>query len=1407
MKLKLFSVLIFVFLASIVIGGFLISKKTFAQSESFIFTCGPDFLPVHCVSLWAYPDTDEQGKSIIKAHASLRVLGLPIGAPYLNSLFVVEPYPGAPSSFYEDGCTSSGFGTSVDFGKNDNNLLCTGSRFEWPDASLGGDWKTFYRDPGTYTMKAAATGFKGTVITELQVTVPEPPPAPAAPPNEPPLPPPPTADVWLDDGFLQCNGGTVLKYTTANADTVELWIWNPFTQALEPARYSDGSQIYFSPDPPVGGINFTVTDIANILGTTTQKLNARTTGFVLKASNQNGTTWSEMPIPSDAVLSFGSQIPAPSDVSLKFSSLLIGQKDPTNDPSLGDSTIASWTAQGEVEKWLVDDLTRSVRAEFKDNPNIRSTTLTANQFPQVAYDSSRQEKFKITAVNDCGSQSSNEIGLTISGPPTPPSPPPSPPTGLSASCEIPGNTAKLSWNSVDKADYYIVRVDNLKNGFAGTPTCCNGILDGDTCTNLDESVLDTDWGKEWRKTCADPVGNEVQLTSYSAPASAGDSYRWWLHACNNTTGCGKTADGGNFTCAAPLQVEAGGPYSVSVNQPIKMSGAFTSGGITPLAFSWTIENRPLGAKDGWIDSSGILQPSFNTDTVGTYTAKLTATDQKNQKGSDTATINVTGCTSAKTPRLSLTALPASINQGQKSNLLLTGQNLSSCSYSSNPKDITWDGLPPTFAGSLLPGQQIATAVYPSKTTDYSLTCQPADSACSPVSASAKVNVAETFCPAKSFSPSPPKVEKVDIIDCHIAKITWSENSYNWTAQLRRSPGGTVDQKELGCPFQRGKKTFVTTDTALEGGKTYEYTATGWNWDGVYSGESNKISRATPPCAAAASACAYRVDKINITGTKNINQDIIDMNRQYPDAVSYTVSSASGNTINTDAPIAGIEAGDEVLIIALQGGAEAGNYEIKKVSAVDGPNKKITLDSNLSKSYGDKTIVQRIPHFTYPITIKSGGLLTADSWDGTKGGVFTARFDDLTIEDGGKIDMAGKGFRGGVSINDWISDWWFCRSTAGEGLGGGGAGNLGGTTGGTTVGPSAGAGAGYNVKGSDSASVGGGTFGTVPGASGGSSYGDNELSKLYLGSGGGGGGGTLSASISGYCSSLGGSGGRGGGIAILLGKNIAMKTNSQILTQGNDGGGSVSNGGGGSGGSVFIDVNTFSWEAGAKVNINNGLGVGNAAVNNGYGSVGRALIKDGSGTMNSDLANINNLLQKSGTYESWFAGETCPSGYSSKENFTSTKSQTCDSAKCNSACTTGSHLRENRPQESCGFTIFYRYYFEEENVCGGGGTCAAPITERLCYKNFANNNIFSLNWISGNSCPSGTSQVDGMTSTKATSCGGSGCDGGCCGSGSCTTSFHNKEAKNQETCKYRISECSSNWITCAADITEVLCQAN
>ena len=81
-----------------------------------------------------------------------------------------------------------------------------------------------------------------------------------------------------------------------------------------------------------------------------------------------------------------------------------------------------------------------------------------------------------------------------------------------------------------------------------------------------------------------------------------------------------------------------------------------------------------------------------------------------------------------------------------------------------------------------------------------------------------------------------------------------------------------------------------------------------------------------------------------------------------------------------------------------------------------------------------------------IRIKEGGVLSVAGWDGKKGGLLLLKCDLLQIEKGGKIDLTGKGFRGGASGAKTHNDTAFqgeselgvgTKSTTSNGSGGGG----------------------------------------------------------------------------------------------------------------------------------------------------------------------------------------------------------------------------------------------------------------------------------------------------------------------------------------------------------------------------------
>jgi hypothetical protein len=141
------------------------------------------------------------------------------------------------------------------------------------------------------------------------------------------------------------------------------------------------------------------------------------------------------------------------------------------------------------------------------------------------------------------------------------------------------------------------------------------------------------------------------------------------------------------------------------------------------------------------------------------------------------------------------------------------------------------------------------------------------------------------------------------------------------------------------------------------------------------------------------------------------------------------------------------------------------------------------------------------------------------------------YGTLTIDQNSSIDMTGKGFKGGIQVNnegDGISyqgESYQGNSTKNKNnnFGGGGAGH-----GSSSYGSTGGGGGGYGSKGNDSQpNIYGG--GNHDGGKGGDIYGDDKLSILYCGSGGGSG--------HPYSTGIGGKGGNGGGIIEIFCSNI------------------------------------------------------------------------------------------------------------------------------------------------------------------------------------------------------------------------------------------------------------------------------
>lgn len=169
--------------------------------------------------------------------------------------------------------------------------------------------------------------------------------------------------------------------------------------------------------------------------------------------------------------------------------------------------------------------------------------------------------------------------------------------------------------------------------------------------------------------------------------------------------------------------------------------------------------------------------------------------------------------------------------------------------------------------------------------------------------------------------------------------------------------------------------------------------------------------------------------------------------------SLTADVASGanslnvslSTLNANSRFPGsLQSGDLIMVIQVQGASiessvnssawgtiqnlnNCGNYEFAEVLSV--PNAtSITISCPLTNSYSasGKTQVIRVPRYT-TLLINNGGELTSAIWNGTIGGIVAVEvLGDITISSGGKIELSGKGFRGGIlaeDLADWgIGDW-------------------------------------------------------------------------------------------------------------------------------------------------------------------------------------------------------------------------------------------------------------------------------------------------------------------------------------------------------------------------------------------------
>lgn len=299
-------------------------------------------------------------------------------------------------------------------------------------------------------------------------------------------------------------------------------------------------------------------------------------------------------------------------------------------------------------------------------------------------------------------------------------------------------------------------------------------------------------------------------------------------------------------------------------------------------------------------------------------------------------------------------------------------------------------------------------------------------------------------------------------------------------------------------------------------------------------------------------------------------------------------------------------GDTVLLIQMKGAIidsnntssfgsitnyrNCGNYEFNYIKSIS--NNTIELKNLLLKNYDfndGKVQLVRVPYYQ---NLSTTNTLTAKAWDGTTGGVLAINVaQTLTLNQ--NIDVSGKGFRGGSSVNPFNSsltcfenNYTYPNGTIKAASKGESIYNIGDNN---SCGKGAnanggGGGNGHNSGGGGGSNAGKGGFGGYQLLTCGNSPYDNRgiggnplnysTDKIFMGGGGG----------SGHADNSNGinmNGGNGGGIIIISAENIianghkiinngnAAQTCNNLLNNCHDAGG-----GGGAGGTILLNAKTY-----------------------------------------------------------------------------------------------------------------------------------------------------------------------------------------------------------------------------------------
>lgn len=359
---------------------------------------------------------------------------------------------------------------------------------------------------------------------------------------------------------------------------------------------------------------------------------------------------------------------------------------------------------------------------------------------------------------------------------------------------------------------------------------------------------------------------------------------------------------------------------------------------------------------------------------------------------------------------------------------------------------------------------------------------------------------------------------------------------------------------------------------------------------------------------------YGFAQTNVSGVVNTYIDVTAVNVP---SNSITVSSAAGFSV-----------GDQVLLIQMQGAtisqtddanygtissyANAGNYEILHICDIVG--NVVTFAEVMLKTYTPSGKVQMIYMPVYANANISGSSLSCQAWNGTTGGVLVLEVTGTLNFGTQNIDVSGLGFRGpAAAINSGSCSFTLdatyyqpitntaVLSRKAEGIaneilnketgrgpqangGGGGNNHNGGGGGGGNYGY--GGAGGVRVKSSNF------TCGSNPGVNSKNLVAGYALNKVFMGGGGGAGNGNNVGLAS-------ESGEDGGAIVIIRAGNITGN-NRSILADGIDVVGNSDSdgaGGGGAGGTVFLEVGSYTGNLNISVTGGNGGSTDNSGTSN------------------------------------------------------------------------------------------------------------------------------------------------------------------------------------------------------------------